>query len=161
MRSPRSDHSQVHSVISRYRSYQDPVAFYNQTLTNEYISELDRHYNDCTGFETTVVNDTQGLDQTRKWMGDHIKEINEYYVILLHIYLRTIESTISSIVEPKQDEKAKLALRNPDPDLTHSQNAELDKLNTLYASEINNQQHIEDNLVEEYSDLFKKTFAQN
>jgi hypothetical protein len=59
---------------------------------------LDRHYNDCTNFETTVVNDTQGLDQTRKWMGDHIKEINEYYVILLHIYSRTVEATITCIV---------------------------------------------------------------
>lgn len=76
MRTARPDHPQVTPAPPRYRSYQDPIAFYNQTLTNEYISELDKHYNDCTNFETTVVNDTQGIDQTRKWMADHVKEIN-------------------------------------------------------------------------------------
>lgn len=74
-------------VIRRFQSYQDPIAFYNQILTNEYVHELDRHYNDCTNFETTIINDTQGLDQTRKWMCEHVKEINEFYVALLHCYL--------------------------------------------------------------------------
>lgn len=37
-------------VIRRFQSYQDPIAFYNQILTNEYVHELDRHYNDCTNF---------------------------------------------------------------------------------------------------------------
>jgi hypothetical protein len=37
--------------------------------------------------------------------------------------------------------------------------AELEKLNNLYASELNNPQ-LEDNLVEDYSELFKKSFIQ-
>lgn len=37
-------------TIRRYRSYQDPLAFYSYTLTSEYITELDRHYNECSNF---------------------------------------------------------------------------------------------------------------
>jgi hypothetical protein len=48
--SARPDYPQVRPAKFRYRSYQDPLAFYNHTLTSEYIAELDRHYNDCTNF---------------------------------------------------------------------------------------------------------------
>jgi hypothetical protein len=85
-------------TIRRYRSYQDPLAFYNHTRTTEYVAELDRHFNDCSNFETTVVNDTQGLDQTRKWMGDHVKEINEHYVILIHVFMEVVQATVRAIV---------------------------------------------------------------
>lgn len=103
-------------TIRRYRSYQDPLAFYSYTLTSEYIAELDRHYNDCSNFETTIINDTQALDQTRKWMGDHVKEINEYYVILLHVYLNTVQTTINAIVEPNPNPPDKPALRSSKAD---------------------------------------------
>ncbi len=33
-------------VIRRFRSYENPIAFYNQTLTKEYIQELDNKYYD-------------------------------------------------------------------------------------------------------------------
>lgn len=70
-----------------------------------------------------MVNDTQGLDQTRKWMGDHVKEINEHYVILIHVYMEVVQATVRAIVEPNPDseptEKGHLALRSSKVD-SHS-----------------------------------------
>lgn len=107
-----------------------------------------------------MVNDTQGLDQTRKWMGDHVKEINEYYVILLHVYLGTVQATITAIIEPAPDPPSPaLALRASNADPAPHLQAELQRMNTLYASEHNNQQQVEDNLAEDYSELFKKSFV--
>jgi hypothetical protein len=71
-----------------------------------------------------VITDIQVLDQKRGWMVSHIKEINEQYVMLIHIYLRSIESTINYIVDPKKEEhieKGKLNLRTSDDSVDNQQ----------------------------------------
>jgi hypothetical protein len=68
-------------------------------------------------------------------MGDHVKEINEYYVILLHVYLGTVQATIAAVADPAPDPPPSALptaaqLRLP-PALPP---ADLEKLNSLYAS---------------------------
>lgn len=106
--------NELDELVQRNKSYENPLSFYNQTLTNEYLSELERKHMECTTSETAVITEIQVLDQKRGWMVGHIKEINEQYVILIHNYLRSIEKTIKYIVDPKKEEhieKGKLNLR--------------------------------------------------
>jgi hypothetical protein len=153
--------NQLDEIILRYRSYENPLSFYNQILTNEYLTELERKYTECSTAETAIITDIQVLDQRRGWMSQHIKEINQFYVVLLHIYLVVIESTINYIVDPRKEdniEKGKLNLRSSEMDsLENQQMNELQRLDNLYSSEMGVNQK-EDNLFEDFSELFRKSF---
>lgn len=72
---------------------------------------------------------------------------------LLHCYLEVLESVINCVVDPKRDglERNPLGLRNSDVDSVDQPNLELEKLNALYASELNNKKAAEDNIVDDYS----------
>ena len=42
-------------VILQYRSYENPLSFYNQTMTNEYQSELEKHYHHSSNKEAALM----------------------------------------------------------------------------------------------------------
>lgn len=72
---------------------------------------------------------------------------------LLHCYLEVLEGVINCVVDPKRDglDRNPLGLRNSDGESVEQPNLELEKLNALYTSELNNKRVAEDNIVDDYS----------
>lgn len=123
--------------------------------------ELEKKYSRCNASETWIITDIQVLDQNRKWLCQRVKEINENYVILLHIYLTVIENTIKYIVDPTKEqgiEKGRIGLRSSEHEIQENhQMIELERLDNLYATQNALNCH-QDNLFEDFSELFKKSF---
>ena len=45
-----------------YKSYENPISFYQKILTNEYLSALDKKQQECSTNETEVVTSRQMID---------------------------------------------------------------------------------------------------
>lgn len=84
-----------------YRSYENPIAFYQKILTNEYLSALDKKYQQCSTSESEIVTSRQMIDEQRGNLTENIKDVNEVYFIFVHSYLDIIEKIIKCIVYPK------------------------------------------------------------
>ena len=88
-------------IINRYKSYENPISFYNKILTNEYLSQLEKKHHECSTLETEIITSRQMIDEKRGFLTETIKEVNEHYFVLIHNYLVTIEAIIRCIVFPK------------------------------------------------------------
>ena len=80
------------------------------------------------------MTERQVLDQKRKWLGEHLKEVTESYVLLLHHHLVRIENVSSYVTDGSKDRKVNgfSSYEAGEPLSLEMEVEELEKLNLTY-----------------------------
>ena len=88
----------------KFKTYEDPINFYNLHMTTDFSRKLDRKFHLCENTEASLITNLQVLDQKRKLISETLKEFKEEYVYLLHNHMSNIEAIGSSILDKTKDE---------------------------------------------------------
>ena len=78
-------------MIARYKVYREPVFFYNLQIASEFSKNLDRQFHLCENLQASLLTKLQILDERRKLLSEHLREIREEYVLLLLNHLQQIQ----------------------------------------------------------------------
>ena len=110
------------SMMAKFKTYEDPIQFYNLHTTAVFSKKLDKKYHLCENAETSLINKLRLLDQKRKNLSDSLKEIKEKHVFLLHSHMQNIESACKCMVDKSKDEfynlsKSSKTMKSADGDI--------------------------------------------
>lgn len=62
-------------MMEKFKTYENPVNFYNLHMTSDYSKKLDKKYHSAENIEASLITNLQILDPKRKLLSENLQEI--------------------------------------------------------------------------------------